>query len=90
MLQWTNGSGCEQRRGKWTGPRPLLVQSCEDDSLNGPRGMANVTEQMDIIKKAYERYGKEHLLIHDVRKGGHCFHPEPLENVLGYFNRSPG
>lgn len=70
-------------------PRPLLVQSCEDDSLNGPRGMANVTEQMDIVKKAYERYAKEHLLIHDVRKGGHCFHPEPLENVLGYFNRSP-
>lgn len=60
-------------------PRPLLVQSCRDDSLNGSRGMA-------IVQAAYGRYGKGHLLIHDVREGGHCFHPEPLQETPEYFS----
>lgn len=68
-------------------PRPLMVQSCEEDDLNGRRGMANVMEQMEILREAYGRYGKGHLLIHDVRRGGHCFHPEALENVLKDFSR---
>ncbi len=74
--------------GSLIAPRPLLIQSCREDSLNGPRGMANVREQTAIVREAYERYGKGHLLIHDVRQGGHCFHPEPLENALACFRQS--
>ena len=68
-------------------PRPLLVQSCKDDHLNGPRGMANVMEQLDIVKRAYRLYGREDLLLHDVREGDHCWHGEPLEQALGYFGQ---
>ena len=40
-------------------PRPLLIQSCRDDNLNGPRGLRNVQEQVDIVRKIYALYGKE-------------------------------
>lgn len=66
-------------------PRPLLVQSCRDDHLNGPRGLENVAEQLDIVRAAYRLYGKEARLVHDVREGGHCWHGEPLAQVLPYF-----
>ena len=63
-------------------PRPLAVQSCRDDHLNGPRGLVNVTEQMDIVRKAYSLYGKEEYPIHDVREGDHCWHEEVLDIAL--------
>ena len=66
-------------------PRPLLVQSCKDDHLNGPRGLENVLEQLDIVRQGYALYGKENLLLHDVREGGHCWHEEPLKEALGFF-----
>ena len=68
-------------------PKPLLIQSCRADNLNGPRGLQNVLEQIDIIKKAYELYGKGDRLIHDVREGGHCWHEEPLQEVLPSFEK---
>lgn len=60
-------------------PRPLLIQSCSEDHLNGPRGLENVYEQIAIIKKAYTLFGAEDALTHDIRPGGHHFHDEPLE-----------
>jgi len=63
-------------------PRKLFIQSCRNDHLNGPRGMDNVYEQIDIIKKAYALYGKENDLIHDIREGEHCFHQEILEDFV--------
>ncbi len=60
-------------------PRPLAVQSCRDDHLNGSRGLCNVYEQLDVVGAAYELYGKRKLLFHDVREGEHCFHPEIFE-----------
>ena len=33
-------------------PRPLWVQSCRDDRLNGPRGVVNVEEQVAIAHSA--------------------------------------
>lgn len=68
-------------------PRPLMVQSCRDDHLNGPRGLINVQEQLDIVKGAYGLYGKEARLIHDVQEGGHCWHGEPLKETLKFFER---
>lgn len=66
-------------------PRPLLVQSCQDDHLNGPRGLRNVLEQLDIVRAAYRQYGHEDWLVHDVREGDHCWHGEPLAEVLPRF-----
>lgn len=63
-------------------PRPLVIQSCRDDHLNGPRGLVNVTEQLDIVRAAYQLYHCEDLLLHDVREGEHCWHEEVLDKVL--------
>lgn len=52
-------------------PRPLLVQSCEGDHLNGARGLANVDEQLDIVRDAYELVGHAEDLSHEVCPGGH-------------------
>ena len=52
-------------------PRPLLVQSCEGDHLNGARGLANVDEQLDIVRGAYELVGHAGGLSHEVCPGGH-------------------
>lgn len=63
-------------------PRPLAVQSCRDDHLNGPRGLENVYEQMEIVKAAYRLFGEESYPIHDIREGGHCWHEEVLDVAL--------
>lgn len=52
-------------------PRPLLVQSCEGDHLNGARGLANVDEQLDIVRDAYELVEHAENLSHEVCPGGH-------------------
>ncbi len=62
-------------------PRPVAVQSCRDDHLNGPRGLENVYEQMKVMKDAYALYGEETYPIHDIREGRHCWHEEVLENL---------
>ncbi len=66
-------------------PRSLAIQSCREDHLNGPRGLANVTEQLDITRKGYELYQRETYLYHDVREGVHCWHEEVLDIVLPLF-----
>ncbi|MCD8076076.1 MAG: alpha/beta hydrolase family protein [Lachnospiraceae bacterium] len=63
-------------------PGPLLVQSCREDDLNGRRGLANVYEQMDTVRAAYRLWSAEEFLTHDIRPGGHCWHPECLEPFL--------
>lgn len=63
-------------------PRPLVVQSCRADHLNGPRGLANVYEQMDIVRAAYGLFGAEGALYHDVCEGGHCFHMQNIPTAI--------
>ncbi len=63
-------------------PRPLMVQSCKGDHLNGPRGLQNVYEQMDIIKEAYGLYDAENRVIHDIHEGKHSWHEENLADIL--------
>lgn len=63
-------------------PRPLAVQSCREDHLNGPRGLVNVTEQLEIVRSAYALYGEDRYPYHDVREGGHCWHEEILDEAL--------
>lgn len=59
-------------------PKKIMIQSCKQDHLNGPRGLENVYEQLDIVKKSYRVYDKVHFIKHDVREGGHSFHNEAL------------
>lgn len=63
-------------------PRPLLVQSCRRDRLNGPRGIVNVQEQVSVVQAAYARLGVPEKLIHEVCEGPHRWHGEHLQTHL--------
>ncbi len=65
-------------------PRPFLVQSCLGDRLNGHRGIANVMEQADIVRKAYELYEAEDCFLHDIWEGPHQWHEEQLKERIEY------
>lgn len=69
-------------------PRPCMIQSCREDHLNGPRGLENVYEQMDVMKRAYALYHADNLLLHDICEGGHCWHEEALEKKLSILGRT--
>ncbi len=60
-------------------PRKLIIQSCREDHLNGPRGLENVYEQMETVNAAYALYLQAQSLIHDIREGGHRWHEEVLD-----------
>lgn len=68
--------------GALIAPRVLMIQSCKEDSLNGERGLVNATEQVSIIRKAYQLFGEENQLFHDICEGGHCWHGEALAGFL--------
>lgn len=82
LLHLNGNCSCNYTPGLWrlldmgdiaslVAPRPLLVQSCEKDHLNGARGLANVDEQLDIVRDAYALLGKDENLLHEVCPGGH-------------------
>ena len=82
LLHLNGNCSCNYTPGLWRlldlgdiasliAPRPLLVQSCEEDHLNGVRGLANVDEQLDIVRNAYELLGCGEGLRHEVCPGGH-------------------
>ena len=64
--------------GSLLAPREVIIQSCKEDHLNGPRGIANVLEQIDIMNQAYSLYHAQALLRVDIREGGHSFHGQVL------------
>ena len=66
-------------------PRNLMIQSGREDHLNGPRGLENVYEQVEIIKNVYRLYDREDFVIHDIREGGHCWHEDILETAIQKF-----
>lgn len=63
-------------------PRPLLIQSCRDDRLNGPRGIKNVMEQVEIVRNAYLLMGVPEQILHEICEGTHQWHGENLEKNL--------
>ena len=63
-------------------PRPLVIQSCREDKLNGERGLANVLEQLGIVRRAYSLFDSKGRVIHEVCPGGHCFHGDHLGEHL--------
>ena len=66
-------------------PRPLAIQSCLRDHLEGRRGMENVTEQLEILKKSYDLFNKP--IFHDTPEGDHAFHKERLKEILAFFEK---
>ncbi len=52
-------------------PRPLLVETGTEDSLNGSSGLANVRSQMRTVRKAYRLLNGERMLKHDIFAGAH-------------------
>jgi len=52
-------------------PRPFIVETGLRDPLNGPRGLVNVTEQLEIAGKAYNIFGCEDHLALTTFDGGH-------------------
>lgn len=57
--------------GAMIAPRPLLIESADDDPLNGAGGIKNVRSQMAITRKAYRALKSADRLAHDVFSGGH-------------------
>jgi hypothetical protein len=55
-------------------PRPLLIESARQDSLNGPRGIDNVLEQYAITERAYALLESPERLALDTFDGGHVWH----------------
>lgn len=70
--------------GSLIAPRPLVVQSCVEDHLNGKRGIANADEQVAIIRDAYRLLGREDALLHEHCPGGHHFHSQNLKKDLDW------
>jgi len=52
-------------------PRPFLIETGNEDPLNGEGKLANVYSQVEIARSAYELLGVADNLIHVVEYGGH-------------------
>ncbi len=68
--------------GALLAPRPVWLQTCRQDHLNGARGVDNVKEQLEIVRRAYRLFGAEESVLHEICPGGHQWHEEHLEEYL--------
>ena len=68
--------------GALIAPRPLLIETGDQDPLNGPRGLANVREQFDIMRSAYDLLGVPEKVSHDIFEGGHRWHGTAAQDWL--------
>jgi hypothetical protein len=73
--------------GSLIAPRNLMIQSCREDHLNGPRGLENVYEQVEIIRNVYKLYNEDDLPVHDICEGEHCWHDDNLEEIIKNFGK---
>lgn len=103
LLHLNGNCSCNYTPGLWRlldmgdiasliAPRPLLVQSCEKDHLNGARGLANVDEQLAIVRDAFGLVGHADDLLHEVCPGGHhlgvAYLAEDIEWLDGHAARA--
>lgn len=68
--------------GALIAPRPVMIQSCKADHLNGERGIINAIEQVDIMREAYKLFNCENNIVHDLCEGGHRWHEENVQHFL--------
>jgi hypothetical protein len=57
--------------GAMIAPRPLMIETGDQDSLNGANGMKNVRSQMKIAGKAYTLLKATDHLGHSIFPGQH-------------------
>jgi dienelactone hydrolase len=57
--------------GALIAPRPLLIETGDQDSLNGRDGVKNVENAIDTVRQAYRIYNSEDKLIHSIQSGEH-------------------
>ncbi len=69
-------------------PRPLLIEAARQDSLNGPRGIDNVTEQCEITRRAYALLGATDRYATDYFDGGHVWRGQDSLRWLDRWLRS--
>lgn len=68
-------------------PRPIVIQSCRDDRLNGYRGLENVEEQIQITQKNYQWLNANDNILHETPDGMHHLDKTRLkEDVEWIFN----
>ena len=53
----------------------------------GPRGLANVEEQMEIVRAAYHLLGADASVMHQIIAGEHHFGTEGFAENLGWLDR---
>lgn len=70
--------------GGMIAPRPLAIQSCADDHLEGRRGFINTKEQLEEARAMYQIFGKG--IYQDVPGGDHSFHSSGLDMLLSSLN----
>jgi dienelactone hydrolase len=87
LLEMPNGCSCNYIPHLWEkadmgdigaliAPRPLLIETGDEDELNGEGGLSNVYPQVEIARQAYELFGKENELHHHVFHSGHRWNGE--------------
>jgi len=59
--------------GALIAPRPLIIETGNQDRLNGAGGVDNVLPQVKTTRRAYELYGASDRLVHDIFVGPHCW-----------------
>lgn len=62
-------------------PRRLMIQSCREDRLAGERGLANVQEQVDIIRANYAVTGNTENVQQDIEDGPHHLDTRQLQDI---------
>ena len=68
--------------GALIAPRPLMIETGDEDSLNGESGLNNVRTQLDITKGAYTLFGAADRLYHVIRHGGHRWYGDQAESFM--------
>ena len=64
-----------------------MIQSCRGDRLNGERGIANVQEQVDIIRKNYETAGEAAYVRQDIAEGPHHLDTAYLRETMEWLQK---
>lgn len=65
-------------------PRRLMIQSCREDRLAGTRGLANVQEQVDIIRANYAVTGIAEHVQQDIEDGPHHIDTSHLQDITAW------
>jgi dienelactone hydrolase len=82
LLEMPGNCSCNVAPGLWEhfdmgdlgamiAPRPLVIETGDQDKLNGINGLENVYPQVRIASAAYELLGAADRIRHDVFHGGH-------------------